>query len=469
MNIKKKILPEKFKGSYETDIKHYPFKYLKYMLNMNSHLEKYNYKMFQPIPLRTDIKDKYITINTNALIDILPLSNKGDHFKHIHERQYELWSIILDPNKYKRKNYIFNNQISTDGTSVSVNLIHVDEVEKKNKKRLLLKKASINGKNNNKNKSRQEIEKEINDKKENNINKKIEKTNILKKKYKKEKEEFKNLPKDEQLRIKIKKRMETQEFNYISDIIKCDSYLKELKKARKNKNIVYGDPGKRSPLFLLGENEKKIEYRARNRLSETKRIKYIKLIDNLKKKTITNFKKNKNWSLKNVCNLLTNYNRKTLDMKQFMNYSKIKFRLRNFIINEEKYNNYLKKLKWFSYINKQKHEDNLINKLKNTYGKNAIFVLGDWCNKGKLSFISTPNLGIKRKLKEHFKVYHIDEFKTSKMHHKYKIECDNLNLHINGRLRKLHSIVTFKMSNGRMVYASLRLTRAKIEDFIGGV
>ena len=52
-------------------------------------------------------------------------------------------------------------------------------------------------------------------------------------------------------------------------------------------------------------------------------------------------------------------------MKQFMNYSKIKFRLRNFIINEEKYNNYLKKLKWFSYINKQKHEDNLINKLTN--------------------------------------------------------------------------------------------------------
>ena len=53
----------------------------------------------------------------------------------------------------------------------------------------------------------------------------------------------------------------------------------------------------------------------------------------------------------------------------------------------------------------------------------------------KLSFISTPNLSIKRKLKEH---------------NKYKIEYDNLKIHINGKLRKLQSIVTFKMSNGRI-------------------
>ena len=36
------------------------------------YLEKKGLKMFQPIPLRTDVKDKYITINTQALIDIFP-------------------------------------------------------------------------------------------------------------------------------------------------------------------------------------------------------------------------------------------------------------------------------------------------------------------------------------------------------------------------------------------------------------
>ena len=34
------------------------------------------------------------------------------------------------------------------------------------------------------------------------------------------------------------------------------------------------------------------------------------------------------------------------------------------------------------------------------------------------NFISTPNLGIKRKLQERFEVYNIDEFRTSCLHYK---------------------------------------------------
>jgi hypothetical protein len=43
-------------------------------------------------------------------------------------------------------------------------------------------------------------------------------------------------------------------------------------------------------------------------------------------------------------------------------------------------------------------------------------IYGDWSiGKAMQNFISTPNLGLKRKLSEHFIIYSIDEFRTSKI------------------------------------------------------
>ena len=94
-------------------------------------------------------------------------------------------------------------------------------------------------------------------------------------------------------------------------------------------------------------------------------------------------------------------------------------------------NTLIKKLKWFGYINKQKHENKLITRLKEKFGKDAVFVIGDWSNKGRLKFISTPNTGIKKKLNEHFKVWLIDEYKTSKICHKNDTECENISVRKN--------------------------------------
>ena len=66
------IFPQNVK-CYETDIKINPHKYTKNMLFMNEYLEKNKYKMFQPIALRTDVKDKYIAINNSTLLDIFNL------------------------------------------------------------------------------------------------------------------------------------------------------------------------------------------------------------------------------------------------------------------------------------------------------------------------------------------------------------------------------------------------------------
>ena len=62
----------------------------------------------------------------------------------------------------------------------------------------------------------------------------------------------------------------------------------------------------------------------------------------------------------------------------------------------------------YAFINKKLTEDNLLNKIENTYSKDQIIIMGDWSiGKQMPKFISTPNIRIKRKLNERFKVYSI--------------------------------------------------------------
>ena len=128
-----------FIESYEHDLDLTPHKYLIYMMKMNELIEKNNGKTFQPICLRTDIKNKYVTINTNALIDIIPtLKNKNGYLKNVQKYQKDLWDLSFNKgcnNKFKMKNHVFNYQIQTNGYAVSLNFIHKNEVEKKQKQK----------------------------------------------------------------------------------------------------------------------------------------------------------------------------------------------------------------------------------------------------------------------------------------------------------------------------------------------
>jgi hypothetical protein len=66
------------------------------------------------------------------------------------------------------------------------------------------------------------------------------------------------------------------------------------------------------------------------------------------------------------------------------------------------------------------------------------------------NYISTPNIKLKRKLKERFDVYNIDEFRTSCINYKTEELCNNLKLFYNSSIRKMHSILTYKMENSRL-------------------
>ena len=83
----------------------------------------------------------------------------------------------------------------------------------------------------------------------------------------------------------------------------------------------------------------------------------------------------------------------------------------------------------------------------------GILVIGDASiGVSMRNYISTPNITLKRKLKERFTVLTIDEFRTSCIncythnketnHFKYK---DQKN-----KTRSLHSVLTYKMENNRL-------------------
>ena len=121
----------------------------------------------------------------------------------------------------------------------------------------------------------------------------------------------------------------------------------------------------------------------------------------------------------------------------------------------EKYNKYLQKIKWFRYINKQRHESKLLDELEEIYGKDAIFMFGDWSGKNSIKRISMPNMGMKKLLAKRFEVLLINEFNTSKLYWKTEEETKNLKItktykKKDGTVctieREIYSLLTFQMS-----------------------
>jgi len=89
----------------------------------------------------------------------------------------------------------------------------------------------------------------------------------------------------------------------------------------------------------------------------------------------------------------------------------------------------------------------LLNELEKVYGKSAIFIIGDWGDKGRLNYISTPNMGLKKLLSKRFMVYLIDEYKTSKLYHKTELEGTNFKKEYTIKestfKKPIHSVLTF--------------------------
>ena len=196
---------------------------------------------------------------------------------------------------------------------------------------------------------------------------------------------------------------------------------------------------------MKDKNGNKFRYSNKMHIKRSKRLKYQKILQNYKDKN----------NISKLESELSNYNSKSCNLENFKEFICIKNKLNTVLL--EKYKETIfRKLKWFAYIDRQKTENKLVNDIKKKFGASTL-VFGDWSDKLKVSpcrlkYISTPNVALKRKLKEHFTIYNIDEFRTSCL--SYRNEEYVKNLYVpdkNGKSQKLHSVLTLQVEDSRIV------------------
>ncbi|AYV82100.1 MAG: transposase [Homavirus sp.] len=139
------------------DIRNHPLNYLPYMIKINREIEEYNSKLtdenknklkklYQVLPLRTNIVSKYIPIDTTIICDLLVDTGISEYYKGKTEKDIkDLWSLCF-PGLYNKKNnhliktkkYRFDNLIYTDGVGVSI--IQISNTIKTKKDKFIAKK-----------------------------------------------------------------------------------------------------------------------------------------------------------------------------------------------------------------------------------------------------------------------------------------------------------------------------------------
>jgi hypothetical protein len=400
-----KIVPEEFEINYYYDVKATPQKYLKYMIFMNIELEKIEGKMYQFFPLQSSIIPRHIQIDTKAIIELLVDKGKKEYLDNIELNKEFLWDKYFNITQ-KIKDYKFDNTIITDGYATSLRFIHNDYIEGEKIKKEKMKKGRKDAK---------EMTEEDKEKKK--LDKKI---------LQDEKKELNKLKQKD----KPKKIEKIQEFPYIDDVEKEDLEGKHI----------FIDPGKRSLFTMMNDDGRFYSYTNKQRVNETKRLKYQNILKKYRDELEITSKENE----------LSSYNSKSCIINKYREFITKKINT-NEVLYKLYQNNKFRQYKWYAFINKKRTEDNMLNKIEKTYTKDSIIIIGDWSiGKQMKNFISTPNLSLKRKLQERFKVYDIDEYRTSCLN--YKTEELSKNLYLpdkRNKERKMHSILTYKMENKR--------------------
>ena len=400
-----KIVPEEFEINYYYDVKATPQKYLKYMIFMNIELEKIEGKMYQFFPLQSSIIPRHIQMDTKSVIELLVDKGKKKYLDNIEVNKEFLWDKYFNITQ-KIKDYKFDNTIITDGYATSLRFIHNDYIEGEKIKNEKMKKGRKDAK---------EMTEEEKEKKK--LDKKI---------LQDEKKELNKLKQKD----KPKKIEKIQEFPYIDDVEKIDLEGKHI----------FIDPGKRSLFTMMDDEGKFYSYTNKQRVNETKRLKYQNILKKYRDELEITSKENE----------LPAYNSKSCNINKYREFITKKINT-NEVLYKLYQNNKFRQYKWYAFINKKRTEDNMLNKIEKTYTKDSIIIIGDWSiGKQMKNFISTPNLSLKRKLQERFKVYNIDEYRTSCLN--YKTEELSKNLYLvdkRNKERKMHSILTYKMENKR--------------------
>jgi hypothetical protein len=199
--------------------------------------------------------------------------------------------------------------------------------------------------------------------------------------------------------------LQEQDFHNIEDL--STEQLNEVAP----RNIVGCDPGKRSLVYMMDSNGKKLQYTApqRKRESKAKTNQRILLVEKkrnniIEKETHLSFQNSKSVDYEKFKVFLVEkdkLNKETLDFYQRDVWRKMKFR---------------------QYSYGKKSIDVFLNKIKETFGDNILIGYGNWSRSTQMKhFMPTMNKGLRKQIHKKYDTITINECNTSKK----CCECNN--------------------------------------------
>lgn len=185
---------------------------------------------------------------------------------------------------------------------------------------------------------------------------------------------------------------------------------------------------------MRNDNGDVFVYSNKQWLRETKRLIYKEKLDKYREKN----------GIFEIEKSMNDYNSKSCNLKEFKEYITMKNKTNKILFG--KYNaDIFRRHKWYAYINKQRAIANLINSIKAKFGENCKIIMGDWSvPKQMKNFISTPMIGLKRAIAKEIEVFNLDEYNTSKINCITGEENDNLRLWIEKKKKTNRKIIKCK-------------------------
>ena len=211
----------------------------------------------------------------------------------------------------------------------------------------------------------------------------------------------------------ITNEKEPPEFPYFEDL--TDEQIDFLQ----NSHRVYIDPGKENLIYCMDDvprdgirrnkavlKANTFRYTKSQRLEETQRI--------YQQEIIRKYKKDRR--LEPIEAKISALNSKTCNFDSFMAYLLVKNEANQSLFRHYE-KEFFRKANLRAYINKQRSESNLVKRIKQKFctdDRHLVLVYGDWSISRQMrNMISTPMIGLKRRLHKEFAIVQIDEYRTS--------------------------------------------------------
>ena len=221
--------------------------------------------------------------------------------------------------------------------------------------------------------------------------------------------------------LKDNKKYRSDEPKYIDDLNDND------KNICIDKKIVAVDPGKGNMVYLY-DGEKHLRYTQKQRRFETKSNHYNRIIRSVRE----------NNGLVECETELSKHNSKTTNLDNFKNYikekSKVDIKSENIYIDK-----LFRNLKWKRHINKQRSQDQFLNKIEKIYGKDILLAYGDYdsSNYHMRGVYPSMGIGLRSIIEKKYNIALVNEYKTSKLCCKCEKELVNYKTKTGNKIHRL--------------------------------